>query len=99
MKDILRIYFGFSKYQWFRKWYGGVWGYTHVDLPVCSSMWLPVPDYAADMEDYREPLWRCKTVIEDYRLYKCLNCKKKHSCRWNSYCSKECLEKYIFGEI
>jgi hypothetical protein len=37
---------------------------THLDHPVCSTLWLPVPDSATP--DYREPLWRGTPDFVDY---------------------------------
>lgn len=59
--NFLRIFL--SEYRWFRKWYGGKWFQTHVDFPVCSFMWLSVPD-DAEPGIYREPLWRGTPNVE-----------------------------------
>lgn len=50
-----------SKYQWYRRWHGGVWFYVHVEY-FYANMWLTAPDDAQD--DYREPLWRGTPRIE-----------------------------------
>ncbi len=37
---------------------------THLDFPVCSCLWLTVPDDATP--DYRETLWRGTPEFRDY---------------------------------
>jgi hypothetical protein len=56
----------FSEFRCYRRWRGGQWRRTHVDHPVCSTLWLKVPDDAAS--DYSEPLWRGTPEIEDYTV-------------------------------
>lgn len=63
MKTFLKLFF--SEYLWYRKWHGGKWARTHVDHPVCSTLWLDIPDHAD--ESYREPGWRGNPVFEDHR--------------------------------
>lgn len=54
----------FSEYLWYRKLAGGKWMQTFVDHPVCSCLWLSVPDDAD--ENYREPLWRGTPRMEKW---------------------------------
>lgn len=54
----------FSRWQWYRRWYGGRWEYHFID--IChSSMWL---DMAPNKHwpDYREPCSHGTPTIEDY---------------------------------
>jgi hypothetical protein len=62
MKTLLNIFFG--EYRWYRKLVGGKWMRAHIDFPVCSCLWLDVPNWA-DM-NYREPLWRGTPKMEIY---------------------------------
>lgn len=62
MKHLLSCLFG--EYEWFRRWHGGKWARVHVDWPVASTLWLPVPADAGP--DYREGLWRGTTSFHDY---------------------------------
>lgn len=54
----------FSEFEWFRKLHGGKWMRTNVDFPVCSLLWLTVPDHATP--EYREALWRGTPEFIDY---------------------------------
>lgn len=61
----LRIAYCFlSEYEWFRRFHGGKWMRSHVDHPVCSYLWMDVPDCATP--DYREPGWRGRAEFKDY---------------------------------
>jgi hypothetical protein len=60
MKRLLSIFF--SEYSWYRRWHGGKWMRTHLDFPVCSTLWLDVPNWATS--EYREPLWRGTPTFE-----------------------------------
>lgn len=51
-------------YLWYRRLIGGKWCQTHVDFPVCSCLWLKVPDDCDD--SYREGLWRGTPTFEVY---------------------------------
>ena len=60
----LRLECFFGEREWYRRLHGGKWMRTHLDFPVCSTLWLPVPDHATP--NYREPLWRGTPDFVDY---------------------------------
>lgn len=64
MKTILKLFL--SEFEFYRRWHGGKWARTIVDFPVCSLLWLDIPDWAD--ENYREPLWRCTPSFKNYNV-------------------------------
>lgn len=40
MKNFLSLFF--SNYRWFRRWYGGKWALSYINLPLSNPfVWLP----------------------------------------------------------
>ena len=53
-----------ARFEWFRRLRGGKWMHAHVDFPVCSTLWMKVPDHATP--EYREAGWRGRPNFRDY---------------------------------
>lgn len=53
-------------FQWYRRWYGGVWELWWVDYPVCTAVWHDVPE-PTGRGPRPTPLCRGTPVVEDYR--------------------------------
>ena len=54
----------FSRYQWYRRWYGGRWEYHWIDI-CCSAMWLEMTPPRI-WPAYRQPCSVGTPIVEDW---------------------------------
>lgn len=54
----------FSRYQWYRRWFGGRWEYHWITV-TSSAMWLEM-EPGKCWPEYRQPCSMGTPIIEDY---------------------------------
>lgn len=60
------LLYGFTRYQWFRKWRGGRWELWWVDSPINAAVWHH-RSVEEDMDQRPTAICRGTPIIEDYR--------------------------------
>lgn len=69
IKSFFRMFwfkYALSRYQWYRRWYGGRWEYHYID--VCkSSMWLDMTPPRI-WPEWRQPCSFGTPKVEDWPL-------------------------------